>query len=184
MTKFETVTLTPNPRFWSMIESAHKQRKTTSNPHQIMNEYWVHGFDPGETTGYARWDPTIQAFILSQLPTPDIITGFKAISGQLTSPQSNSVAVVEDYKVYGWKADDHKWAGLHTPQLIGATKVAIWKAQMPIHFQMAQEAKAWATDEKLQSWDLYSRGMRHARDASRHIITYLFFNIGKETLQS
>ena len=38
-----------------------------------------------------------------------------------------------------------------------------------------QEAKQWATDMKMEMWGVYHAGMKHARDAQRHMITHHFF---------
>lgn len=45
-----------------------------------------------------------------------------------------------------------------------------------IEFQMPSEAKGFATDPRLVAWDLQLKGVRHAKDAWRHIAV----RIGKE----
>lgn len=180
-----------NPRFWAMLKAWHQQSKTSWSE---SSSVWLVGLDPGETTGFAVWNPVDKELYLTQLITKSPEEGFKAIKEaiRLTVPNIEAdsdtidaahavrpIIVCEDYKVYGWKADSHKWAGLHTPQLIGAIRVLAMQEDYPIHFQMAQEAKSWATDSQLTDWGAYEPGQRHARDASRHILRYMFFGFNK-----
>ena len=172
---YEIKTLQANELFHRMLQSCWKQGK--GDPTLYLEKVLV-SFDPGETTG-----------LCYRLPWED---GFKIHMMQLSTkeigPACDHIVIItqefgqtlqhwvcEDYKVYSWKADTHKWAGLHTPQLIGAIRLLAYQRKVPLHFQMAQEGKSWATDQKLQSWGLYDPGMRHARDASRHLITRTFF---------
>ena len=93
-----------------------------------------------------------------------------------TLQHHNVRVVMEDYKVYGWKTDQHAWAALHTPKFIGSIVALCYIHQIPYHMQMAQQAKGFCSDEKLEGWGYYDRGMRHARDAVRHGCYYTLFN--------
>lgn len=168
------ITVRANQLFGSMIDSAHKQGKGTLD---MELSVVLVGIDPGETTGFAYhlpWDKGFTAH-LAQIPTGEINSGMDNIEEAWPVTDIPTVAVIEDYRIYGWKADSHKWAGLHTPKLIGALEYWCYKRRIPVIYQMAQEAKAWATDEKLKSWELYHAGMKHARDALRHLVTAAFF---------
>lgn len=83
------------------------------------------------------------------------------------------VIACEDYRVYSWESDKHKWAALHTPKLVGAIHAIAHIQGVVIHLRMAQEAKTLITDNKLMEWGLYEKGERHARDATRHALLYL-----------
>lgn len=52
---------------------------------------------------------------------------------------------------------------------------AMWRAGRRTFKQAPSEAKGIATDDRLRSWGLYIRegGEEHARDATRHAITFL-----------
>jgi hypothetical protein len=141
----------------------------------------IYALDPGETTGRCRLGYASDFDLdLDQIATPDVVTGYHAIRADILSREARPDAMVcEDYKVYGHKADDHKWAHLHTAQLIGAIKVIADELNIPLYFAMAQEAKVFVTDEKLQGWGCYIRGMRHARDAQRHAILHQLFGAKK-----
>lgn len=79
--------------------------------------------------------------------------------------------VLENYRVYGWKSEDHSWSELHTSQMIGAIKaICDYEDRTPPIMRMASDAKNFVTDEKLKAWGMYHKGLRHGRDATRHAI--------------
>lgn len=139
-------------------------------------------FDPGETTGvciYEGWRseefPWKFPLQLCQAVTKDPIEGVERLRSCLPDNGLPTRVICEDYKVYDWKADSHSWSGMHTSQLIGMIRLMCHQLDIPLDFRMAQQAKAWVTDEKLKQWGVYVAGMRHARDAQRHCLTSLFF---------
>lgn len=167
--------LVANHMFNRMLTSARKQGHGMNEVEDCV----IVAFDPGETTGlcyYLPWEPGFSIH-LAQIKTPNVEQGYEALSAALPQTTYPQIWVCEDYKVYGWKADDHKWASLHTPQLIGAIRLMAHVRKIPIVFQMAGQAKNFAKDELLKQWYLYSPegAMRHARDASRHLVNYTFF---------
>lgn len=85
------------------------------------------------------------------------------------------IVAYEDYRVYAWEAEKHKWAALHTPKVIGAIVTVCQLRGLECHGRMAHAVKTFVTDEKLKSWDLYTKGKRHARDATRHAIYQMIF---------
>jgi hypothetical protein len=135
----------------------------------------VLAFDPGETTGVAciqngcvlRYDQVVTkpvgpgAFILA-----DII--------ELAEP---AILICEDYKVYSWKSNEHKWASIHTLRLIGAIEYICHMRALQLHLEMAQVPKEFMTDDKLRGLGLYLTGKPHARDAMRHAVWYSLFKI-------
>lgn len=170
--------LTPNPIFWAMQKAAVRQLKGQVDP----TERFIVSLDPGETTGIAWFQPHFEprTIFCGQLKTKPIEAGFDAI--QAVRPRTKLPVhwVAEDYKVYSWKSEDHKWADLHTPQLIGAIKCLVHlQPNDTIQFRMAQQAKEFATDDNLKKWNLYSPGLRHGRDAVRHLVHTLFFGVGQ-----
>jgi len=81
----------------------------------------------------------------------------------------------EDYRVYAHKTDDHAWSPVHTIQWIGAIRVCCGLSETPISFCMAMHAKTWWTDTKLDMLGLNPKGLRHGRDALRHLLYYMLF---------
>lgn len=173
----EPVEVIGTPMIRKMLLSAARQGKTSK---RLFDEFVIIGIDPGETTGFAVYKPWEQDDVsfrlhLQQLETKNVVQGYQALEAAWPTTRLKVVVVCEDYKVYGWKANDHKWASLHTPQFIGGIRIFCHLRGIPIFFQMAGEAKGWSTDEKLKLWSLYEPGLKHARDAERHIINFLFF---------
>jgi hypothetical protein len=160
--------------FWGrMLKAAEQQGHASTYEH-------IYSLDPGETTGRCRFligatasTPLQPAYYtdLDQLETKNVVQGYEAIRqdilSQVTMPD---VIVCEDYRIYSWKSDDHKWAKLHTPQLIGAIKVLAHQLNIPLRFQLAVQAKNFCTDELLEKWGVYVKGQKHARDAQRHAL--------------
>lgn len=167
--------LRPNQLFWAMHKAAAKDRRGKKD----LQERFLFSLDPGETTGYAIRSPTNPGEIIcGQVPTKTIEAGYDTICLLRPATAFSVEWIVENYKVYSWKADDHSWAGLHTAQLIGAIKIAVHSNKARgdcFNTRMAQQAKNFATDENLKRWSLYSTGLRHGRDAVRHLVTSLFF---------
>lgn len=138
--------------------------------------------DPGETTGWAVFrNGTL--LDVGQLATKDLISGTRALKAHFekhmdAGPEGNRTTrvVFEDYRIYGWKTEEHTWAGLHTPKLIGSIVALCVVMDLSFDCQMAQQAKGFCTDEKLQNWGFYVKGLRHGRDAIRHGAYYLLFN--------
>lgn len=165
-----------NQVFDAWLASAVKQGK--ADP-EIWNSYALFAIDPGETTGIcwrAPWRP--KELNLLQVKTSHIVEGYEALN--VVMNESNlfhmpTIIITEDYKVYEWKATSHSWGALHTAQLIGAIKILAYNRVAPIHLQMAVDAKHFVTDEKLKAWDVYEPGMKHARDAQRHLLRFAFF---------
>ena len=110
-----------------------------------------------------------------QLNTSDVADGARAID-DLISLASPDIIVMESYRVYAWKAKTHAWAGLHTPRLIGGVEVIANLRRIPLVQQSAHEAKTFCTDEKLEEWNLWQTGMRHANDAIRHACYAFLFS--------
>lgn len=139
------------------------------------------GIDPGETTGICTFRG-INLVDARQLITKDIPRGGMAIQQYLRSqnimPDKNSLdfIVMEEYRVYAWKAKMHSWGGLHTPRLIGAIEYIAYMEDTPVIFQGAGEGKGFCTDEKLQEWGFHQTSHRHANDAVRHVTHNLLFS--------
>lgn len=145
----------------------------------------VLALDPGQTTGVAILEEG-RLIEWSQLGTKDIPIGIKELSKLYDRIQPQYI-ISEAYKIYGWKKDSHAWSELHTSQLIGVIKTLAQQRNIPHEERLAQEAKVFCTDTKLEEWGMYKPGMKHARDAIRHgCFSYLFskhhlFNKPKES---
>jgi hypothetical protein len=142
---------------------------------ELINQIVI-GLDPGETTGVCVL--TAGKACIYQIATKEIGPGGDALCDILEAYDTAAV-VCEDYRVYSWHSEDHKWAALHTPQIIGVIRYLCHKQNMPITMQMAQVAKVFCTDEKLKGLGMWVPGVTHGRDAARHAVYHALFAIGK-----
>lgn len=133
--------------------------------------------DPGETTGWARFSATPEQLVLEEFGQAKTWPIDQSVSGvtELLGRHAPTVVVMESYRVYEWKTDDHSWSSVPTLQLIGCIKTLSIQRNTPFYEQTAQIAKNFCTDERLKTWGMYPKGLRHARDAIRHGIYYLLF---------
>jgi hypothetical protein len=140
-------------------------------------------FDPGETTGACNfYGAELKEAV--QLPTGLMPTAAVAVRNWINQYTEETgfkpdAIVIENYRVYSWKTDDHAWAEMHTSRLIGAIELICHDLGIPLHKQSAQNAKGFCTDDKLKAWGFWMRGERHARDAIRHAVFYLLFTHAK-----
>lgn len=130
--------------------------------------------DPGETTGYAEFRNG-ELVKVSQLITKTVKQFTEVLSVILSREDYPDMIVYEDYRIYSWKSEHHAWQALHTPQAIGALKALATLKCIPLYTNLAQQPKAFCTDDKLKMWGYYST-QRHGRDAVRHGTYYLLFN--------
>lgn len=156
----------------------------TARKNQDKQPKWLVCFDPGETTGFASFQ-NFEVYGANQLDTKDLAQGLARVNDIFAgivkqAPVEDVLVVIEDYRIYSWKTDQHTWAGLHTPKLIGGLVALCGVHGLRFHFQMAYQAKQFVTDEKLEAWGFWQPGWRHARDAIRHGCYYRMF--GQEVL--
>lgn len=134
--------------------------------------------DPGETTGYTVFQgngtspPTLLE--AGQIITKTVESGHENLSEAFDKIKPDHV-VFENYLVYSWKAQEHSFKELVTPQIISVIKILCKVNGIKYDMQMAGQAKGFVDDDKLRAWGFWHKGKRHARDASRHGIYWLLF---------
>lgn len=176
------IELTLNKQFGSFLQAVYTQHPL---PHDcnVINTPII-ALDPGETTGVAEYDGDVTIRVYQKM-TKDIGQSYDWLQEKLSSGWTDSPGFsipwkpvhlrYEDYRVYEWKAQDHAWSPVHTIQWIGAIQVASHVSGVPSSCIMASHAKAFWTDAKLDLFNLNPRGLRHGRDALRHLLYYLCF---------
>lgn len=150
---------------------------TTSISLQHQFLYPILALDPGETTGLALWDPSSKQVLMCQLETKSLEEGFDKLHAiinylSLDNPSMRHVRY-EDYRVYGHMTEQHAFASLHTAKLIGCIVAACHLAQVTSSCALAIHAKTFFTDEKLRMFGMYAPGMKHSRDAVRHLLRHI-----------
>ena len=131
-------------------------------------------FDPGHTTGWAAFNH-FHLKDSGEIDTNDITKATHEVE-LLISEFRPDMIVIEDYRVYKWRAKHHAGSDMLTTRVIGCIETLATMSQYPhIVKQPAHIAKGFCTDKKLKEWEMYIKGQKHARDAIRHGCYYLLF---------
>lgn len=131
-------------------------------------------FDPGHTTGWATFVDN-ELVESGQIDTTSI-AACVTNAADLFKCFEPWVVVMEDYRVYKWRKEQHVGSEMLTTRIIGCLETLAVQNQVPeIIKQPAHVAKGFCTDDKLRVWGYYQRGERHARDAIRHGCYYILF---------
>ncbi len=127
--------------------------------------------DPGETTGWAAFNDGAYKQSGHINTTEQPMTSLRTLL-RLVRP---TVIVAENYVVYSHKLKSHTNNRLITARVLGMIQGLCEEAEIPLHLQMASQAKGFVPDTRLRNWGLWQPGERHARDAIRHGVYYLVF---------
>ena len=155
------------PAFAELIARKRGETGISGLPSRIL------AIDPGDTTGWAL-------FVDGTLAEWGHVGGNFTTLETLIKTARPDVLVVEEYRIYGWRAKQHSWSDVPTLRLIGAIQMLAAQQRMPIVMQTAQQAKGFSEDEKLRAWNFYQTGMKHANDAIRHGCYYILFGTKPE----
>jgi hypothetical protein len=183
----KVVTLELSKEFAHFLESVHRQH----NIDQLASSNAVNlpsiALDPGETTGVAIFDGN-RHITVYQEETKELGLSYDWLEQVLEKGPEYQFTMgedqyrggfnhirYEDYRIYEWKSADHSWSQVHTLRWIGAIEVLAYKWGIDISNCMAQHAKKFWTDEKLKHFGLYPTGLKHGKDALRHLLYYLLY---------
>lgn len=155
---------TPSAYFSKFVEKVRKQKCSSET---------IVAVDPGETIGYAVFQSSCLRYHV-QVSADDIWGAAKWLE-VFIKKFTPKVVVVEDYRIYSWRAKQHTWSNLFTPRLIGGLEVLCGMHDVPLIKQQPQAAKQFCTDARLKSWGYWIKGEPHTRDAIRHGCYYLLF---------
>ena len=138
--------------------------------------------DPGDTTGYliarAKLNSDHKSLVVVQYGEWTDLNLYlhPGLQAALCSCQR---LVVEDYRIYPHKAQAHIGSRPYAIEVIGHIRLLAHQAKpaIPIHFQMASQAKGQWPEKRLRNHYhrdvLRQLGSRHCKDALRHLLTYL-----------
>lgn len=148
-----------------------------------MTEPHVLSIDPGETTGLA-WAPTTLFLPGSVDRRMANLVQHRQISGPLTQQTDQllllirkeqvSVVVMESWRLVPGVALRGK-ATLAPVKLDAMLTYAMHNKwfPIPIMYQSASQGKSVITDQRLKALGMWWRGEEHARDATRHLVTFI-----------
>lgn len=166
----EAKSFTVSPKMLALLKQASK------GIDYLAEDYTFLALDPGETTGVAVMssDEVGKVTIyIDQWDTKDLGSSFTHLQQFLRAGFTH--VRYEDYRVYADKTQAHTHASLHTAKLIGVIVAACTDAGVDSSEKMASFAKSFWTDDKLRMFDAYLPGMKHGRDALRHLLYYMAF---------
>ncbi len=152
---------------------AYHARKNKGLP-QIAGRHITLVFDPGHTTGYAVFEgyDLVRHGEIRTEPIEEAIANLTELYGQIDA----DTIVVENYRIYKWRAQHHAGSEVLTTRVIGVIETLSMQSNIwPIVKQPAHIAKGFCTNKKLKEWGYYKVAAKHANDAIRHGCYYLAF---------
>lgn len=122
--------------------------------------------DPGKTVGYAVADNKGNPLQVGQVESYQICDVLDVLKP--------SQVVIESFRLYPHKARAQTWSSLQAPKVIGAIEHWCLQNKIPVSFQNATDRNL-VSDDMLRKYNFWSltKGMRHARDAARHLVLWL-----------
>ena len=117
------------------------------------------GIDPGPTTGIAIWDGY---WTFMQIKGIDLI-------GFLQEHASDIEVVICENFI----KRNNPGADLSPLEYIGFVKSFCISYDKKLVLQTPAKGKAFWTNEKLKACGIYTTGLKHSMDATRHVLTYM-----------
>jgi hypothetical protein len=155
------------PPFAKLLATRTSQSGVRTPPGSLL------ALDPGETTGWAVFtNAVLSDHGQHNTSNPDL--SLKEMTKLFDDHKPDEV-IMEDYRVYAQRREQHVGSSLHTPRLIGLIETLCGQRGIPYHKQLASLAKGFVTDKKLRDWGLYDSAKRHSRDAIRHGCYFILF---------
>ena len=132
----------------------------------------VLALDPGETTGLAK-----------AVIEDDRLVHVEGAQGVISPVQLYGLldSVRPDYLVaegFEYRNDSRPGLVLYSRNLLGVCEMWSELRNTCFRSQSAAKGKAFFRDEKLRQLGYYESGKPHARDATRHLLTFLEFGLG------
>lgn len=137
-----------------------------------MGNYRIIALDPGGTTGWALYDvdsDNNEKWTCGQIGPHE---HHDELFSHLERLHVQSFTVVCESFEFRQNAQRNN-LNLMSKEYIGIVKLFGQQRNVPVVFQTAGQAKPFVTDEKLKIMGHYTPGMKHARDAYRHLILYM-----------
>lgn len=156
-----------------------------------MSQLTVLAFDPGGTTGWARYKA-------DKIVSPDGVAEYfneKWEFGHLEGDHHSKLVFLIEFsrteifhlvtESFEFRQGTTRRTGLDlsSKEYIGVMKHWCQENDVKLNQQTAALAKVFVTDKKLKAMDLWSKN-KHSRDAARHLIFYMVNRLGMKHLIS
>lgn len=156
--------------------------------------------------GYLKWYGQVDTIILDKTPgvkQGEKVIDWAELN-EVFCDNPPTYVVCENYRIYAHKLERHSFSDVQTLRLIGGIDQLChlgwhgyagldreathdyeppeqvstfgYHQPVPIFYQMAVQAKGFATDDRLKDWGFWKEGMKHSRDAIRHGIYFLLIS--------
>jgi len=130
--------------------------------------------DPGETIGWAYFEKEKLVTWGKEATKAEFGNAVNWVV-DIFAEYMPEALVMEDYRIYKWKTEQHAWSDVYTLRVIGALEFWCHRNNVPYDKQTAQIAKQFCTDDKLKAWAPGVTGA-HSKDAVRHGLYWLLFH--------
>lgn len=134
----------------------------------------VLALDPGKATGYAVWKDG--EFHASSYPYQTCLDRFMSRITHPDAYEAYDAVVCEDFLITERTTKTHStvWRKGQELEMIGCFRWACGIYGVEFSTQTAKQAKTFSTDKKLKKLGWWTTGTDHPRDATRHLVRYLF----------
>jgi hypothetical protein len=137
--------------------------------------YWL-SVDPGITTGLCFWENG--ELLFSEASEEDVFITWLEV--MLIRPTALKLVVIEEFRLYGHKANAQIGSDMPVAQLIGVIKYLCKKAGIPVVLQSASYAKT-AGPVAMKALDVKAPRLGpHVKDAYLHGIAYYYWKGDRE----
>lgn len=139
--------------------------------------------DPGGTTGWALFDPTLDYISAGQISGEHHLELYNFLTDVFSSNSlfffaDNGEIVCESFQFRQFAGFDKSKVVLDSVEYIGVIKLYSRMTGIPIREHTASMGKFFVNDDKLErlGWYKPTAGLVHARDACRHLLRDLIVN--------
>lgn len=125
------------------------------------------GIDPGVTTGWASYDTERWSGLCGEC------RGLEDVRNVLDAYLPD-VVVLEQFRLFPWKAKQQSWSNMPAAEISGI--VDLWcRDHMVVLCRQTPGLRKTVPNEWLKALGLWkpSRGKPHARDAAKHLASYI-----------
>lgn len=128
-----------------------------------MSLIWA--FDPGVTTGVATWDTETGELVVSQLLRPELYVVVDAACAEIAHARIEAFTIT---------AATAKKVQVPDPlYVIGYLQYSAWRCDFDVSFSKPADVMSTFTDVALKRAGMFTPGVPHGVDATRHLAHFL-----------